>query len=208
MAKLSIQKTVKYETYGNPLTADTVLFVLHGYGQLAQFFIRKFHALDAEKYFIVAPEGMNRFYLKGNSGRVGASWMTKEERADDIQDNLNYLDKLWKELSSQYQFSKKALLGFSQGGATASRWLVHGQFNPHQFILWAAVFPPDMDDALFKLVDGIKKQFVFGDEDEYLSEETVCFKLDELAKKGLHFELIKFQGSHNIDTKTLLSLKV
>src|SRR5690554_3872961 len=37
---------------------------------------------------------MHRFYRKGTQGRVGASWMTKEARLDDIEDNHKYLDKL------------------------------------------------------------------------------------------------------------------
>ena len=34
---------------------------------------------------------MHRFYLEGSSGRVGASWMTKEAREDDKKENqTNY----------------------------------------------------------------------------------------------------------------------
>ena len=95
MNKIKISKTAKYTTYGNPDKASIIIFALHGYGQLVQFFIRKFQVLDAEQYFVVAPEGLHRFYLKGSSGRVGASWMTKEERQSDIEDYINYLDDLF-----------------------------------------------------------------------------------------------------------------
>ena len=36
----------------------------------------------------MAPEGLSRFYLEGFSGKVGATWMTREDRLNDID---NYL---------------------------------------------------------------------------------------------------------------------
>ena len=49
----------------------TIWIVFHGYGQLAKFFLRKFNLLFEDNTLIVAPEGLNHFYLKGFSGRVG-----------------------------------------------------------------------------------------------------------------------------------------
>jgi predicted esterase len=202
---ITIKKTAKYVTYGNPKTADTIIFVLHGYGQLADFFIRKFNILNKEKYFVVAPEGLHRFYLKGSSGRVGASWMTKERRADDINDYINFLNQLWEQLSSKYSFDKKYLLGFSQGGATASRWHCLGDFKADKFILWAAIFPPDMEKDYCDNFNQSINYFVFGNEDEYYTQGEVDEHYLSL-KHQFDFELIKFEGKHNICSKTLLNL--
>ena len=75
------------------------------------YFIRKFRALF-DDLLVVAPEGMHRFYLQGSSGRVGASWMTKEAREDDIADNLRWLQELDAHISAQYRPKRKLLLGF------------------------------------------------------------------------------------------------
>ncbi len=203
---IKIKKTAKYVTYGDAEKADTILFVLHGYGQLADFFIRKFNVLDDNKYFVVAPEGLHRFYLKGSSGRVGASWMSKERREEDISDYINYLDDLWKHISNQYQFKNKVLIGFSQGGATASRWHCLGNFNANQFILWAAIFPPDMKKDFCHQFNSSNNYLVFGDEDEYYNDNEVNAHLKELNEQLFEFELIKFKGNHNIESKTLLNL--
>jgi hypothetical protein len=77
--KLSIEKTIRYFTIGDIEKAKYLLIALHGYGQLSSYFGKKFEDLPNE-FFIVIPEGMHRFYLDGTSGRVGASWMTKEAR--------------------------------------------------------------------------------------------------------------------------------
>jgi len=203
---IQVKKTAKYATYGNPKTAKTIVFVLHGYGQLVEFFIRKFNVLNQNDYFVVAPEGLHRFYLKGSSGRVGASWMTKECRDDDIKDYINYLNDLWAEISSNFTFETKVLLGFSQGGATATRWHCLGNFKVDKFILWAAIFPPDMSKDFCLKFNSSKNYLVFGDQDEYYSEPSVDSHLSYLKQHHFNFELVKFKGNHNIDSKTLLNL--
>ena len=203
---IQINKTAKFTTFGNPNTAKTILIVLHGYGQLADFFIRKFNMLNEDDYFVVAPEGLHRFYLKGASGRVGASWMTKEERQIDIDDYINYLNKLWVSIDAKYSFDTKILLGFSQGGATASRWHDLGSFKANTFLLWAAVFPVDMNLEFSNVFLKSTNYFVLGDEDAYLSIEQGENSLKSLNQSNLDFEFVKFSGKHTIDSKTLLNL--
>ena len=41
----------------------------------------------------------------------------------DIENNIHYLNQLDQHLSTSLQFEKKVVLGFSQGGATAARWV-------------------------------------------------------------------------------------
>lgn len=189
-------KTFRYYTYGDPVKAKTALYVLHGYGQLAEYFIRKFHELD-ESIFIIAPEGMHRFYVNGTSGRVGASWMTKEARTTDISDTINWLDKLEEEINSKYKFDKKIILGFSQGGATAARWSTYGKYKPDSIIYWASVFPPDLEEELSKEIDINKNNhFVLGNKDEYFSEQQQVEILNYYAERGFQTHL--FEGNHTI----------
>lgn len=202
--KLVITKTARYFTFGNAEKATHLVIALHGYGQLPNYFIRKFHSLNQEKYFVVAPEGLHRFYLSGSSGRVGASWMTKEARLDDIDDNLNYLNQLSKHLSNSYQFSTKTLIGFSQGGATAARWHEKGNLNANNFVLWASVFPPDLDlpndQNSFKQSNNI---FIVGDKDEYFKTADIETMSAHLKQPHLKFETIIYNGTHTINLEGL-----
>ena len=102
------------------------LIVLHGYGQLPEYFIRKFRPLAEAGWHVIAPEGAHRFYLQGTEGRVGASWMTKEARLDDIADQIVFLDALLGQLEEGMASGPRFLLGFSQGVATALRWAALG----------------------------------------------------------------------------------
>lgn len=200
---LHTQKSYRYYIEGNPKTAKHLIFVLHGYGQLSKFFIRKFQSLVDEDTAIIAPEGMHRFYLKGSSGRVGASWMTKEAREDDIADNLNFLQELYK-LVKVNDVQKLTLIGFSQGGATAARWHQMGQVKFNNFVLWASVFPPDLK-GLEKnsAFENSKNFFVVGDQDEFLDEERIKAVQLDFEDKHLNFTFIRFEGDHNIFPKPL-----
>ena len=70
---LMVSKTARFFSLGNPRSARHLLVVVHGYAQLPEFFIRKFAFLEERGVYIVAPEGLHRFYCQGTSGRVGAS---------------------------------------------------------------------------------------------------------------------------------------
>ncbi|MFZ9028303.1 MAG: alpha/beta hydrolase [Crocinitomicaceae bacterium] len=202
---LKHSKTYRYELIPCKGKSKKVLYVLHGYGQLAKFFIRKFEVLS-EEYHIVAPEGMHRFYLQGSSGRVGASWMTKEARESDIEDNLNWLNALDDKITQQLQVEERHLLGFSQGGATAARWFADNNQLFISIVLWACVFPPDLEPeaetAKFNSDDA--STFVIGTEDEYYNTEQQKALID--FYEGLSFKTVTFEGKHNIDSDVLKAI--
>ena len=198
---ISVSKKMRYYTLGNAKKADTLLIALHGFGQLSKFFIKKFEFLP-ENYLILAPEGMHRFYLQGNSGRVGASWMTKEARELDIEENTIALKTLLEKIKNEKQFSKIILLGFSQGGATAARWYFSDAEQFDHLILWASVFPPDLEKPA--LETNSKNYFVLGNQDEFYSEPQ---QLSEIAAyKEIGFKTINFKGKHDIHQATLSEL--
>jgi predicted esterase len=203
--KIKIQTTANVCTYGDPKKAKHIFLALHGYGQLSQFFIRKFQLLS-DDYFVVVPEGLHRFYLEGTSGRVGASWMTKEKRENDIHDYVNYLNEVYNNFSSTYHFESRILLGFSQGGSTASRWQKMGNFNATCFILWSAVFPSDLEQSWEVNFEKSQNYFVVGDEDPYYDPKKIATQTQYFIEKSVNFTTLVFKGNHNIDPSTLLKL--
>jgi predicted esterase len=199
----SIHKTTRYYTCGDISKATRLLVVLHGYGQSAFFFLKKFEFLVAKGYFIVAPEGMHRFYLEGTSGRVGASWMTREARLADIQDNFNYLEGLVSKFTDENSFLSVDVLGFSQGAATATRWFQNSRFSFRALVLWASVFPEDVHMD-FSTKSGTNCFFVLGMQDPYFDIEIEKETLNTYEK--LKFEIIRFDGKHEMNQEVLDSL--
>jgi predicted esterase len=198
--------TGRYYTAGK-LTESTnsIWLVCHGYGGLAKPFLQSFQPLDQEDTFIIAPEALHRFYIKGVSGKVGASWMTKEDRLNDIQDYVAYLDNLYKSLLYRApQQSTINVLGFSQGAATVSRWLSSGNCTADHLILWAGLFPPDLDfEVDRKIFQQLKVFLVYGTEDAYIDPMDIHEQEDVLQDNDIPYETISFEGGHKISKTTL-----
>lgn len=201
---ISVLRTATYSTIGNIKTAQTIWFVLHGYGMLSKYFIKKFEPIADDKTLIVAPDGLSKFYTQGFYGRVGATWMTKEDREDEIKDYINYLNELYNYILSQNSNNnvKVNLLGFSQGGATVSRWAAKGVVKFDNLILWASVFPDDMN---FESLDATNTFVLYGDKDEFATNENVQKQKDLLADSGIDFKLIPFKGTHEIPKEVLVN---
>lgn len=200
--KLPFYKTYRYEVSDTKSESETVIYALHGYGQLAKFFIRKFSKVFGDT-LVVAPEGMHRFYLKGSSGRVGASWMTKESREDDIEDNIHWLNKLDRFITEKHQPKRKILLGFSQGGATAARWYHKGAVSFDGLILWACVFPPDLNPE--EEIKNVSNQhFIIGTDDEYYQGESQEELVSFYQNKG--YQIHQYEGKHDIDGDLIVKL--
>ncbi|MBI3366638.1 phospholipase, partial [Candidatus Roizmanbacteria bacterium] len=146
---ISIHKTARYYTAGDfSKNTKNIWFVLHGYSQLAGDFIRQFDYLLNPSSAIVAPESLSRFYINNN---VGASWMTKEDRVNEINDYIHYLDKILSEILINTSSSISVnLLGFSQGAHTAARWFILGEHYFKMLILCSSDFPKDADFSSFR----------------------------------------------------------
>jgi predicted esterase len=211
MAKnISVKKTARYFVLGeSSAQIDSVWFVLHGYSQLAEDFIKFFEAAKNENVLIVAPEALNRFYVKGFSGKVGAAWMTKEDRENEIKDYVNYLDSVYDEVIKYGQLSKTKItvLGFSQGTETACRWISKGKSNADRLILWGGRIPPDVDlESSKEIFNSIELTIVVGNKDEFVSAEQIEKEEERLKKNNIKYSLITFDGVHALKREILLRL--
>ena len=204
-----IQKTARFITIGEPNKNVKHLWVcLHGYGQLAVWFARNFNAFENADSLFVIPEGPHRFYLQGTEGRVGASWMTKEERLSDIEDQFHFLEKLAHELKPQLAADCKInVFGFSQGVATALRWIDKSALPISSLVCWAGSFPLDIDYKLQAAkFSSINFHACFGDEDEYISAENAQKLLAQMQNQGINVTPHFYAGGHKIYPELLAAV--
>lgn len=210
---LTVPRTARWWTSSPPdgVALRGTLYVLHGYGQLPEFFIRKFQTQVNAGWRVVAPEGAHRFYLKGTDGRVGASWMTREARLDDIADQTRFLDALRVELDAESGAGLRVLLGFSQGASTALRWAALGQGGASQWdglIAHSGVIPPDLKTLDGDLSNGPALDVVVGTDDPYIQDPASRFQTAEHAwvEAGGNPDRIRlhtFQGAHDVDAHAI-----
>lgn len=202
-----VEKTVRYFSLGE-LNKQTkhVWIVLHGYGQLPQFFLKKFETLINEQSVVLAPEGLSRFYLEGFKGRVGASWMTSDDREQEIEDYVNYLCTFFNTQVKPFVNADCQIhvIGFSQGAATACRWVNSGLVKVNELVLWAGSFPHDLNFDLAKQIfNQLKLTLVVGNKDEFEPIIKLQDHQNKLNELGIQFNVVEFEGGHDIDKKTL-----
>ncbi len=218
---IRITRTARYYTLGSPAPPlPEVWLVCHGYRQLARRFLPRFAGLDDGTRLIVAPEGLSRFYLHDPAGRrhgkeipVGATWMTREDRENEIADYIGLLDAV---LDAVLDGTTSALgeqpvrltvFGFSQGAQTVCRWVAAGEADIERVILWGGYLPDDFDlqrgpdrlrSAEFILVRGL--------DDQFISEEAHASQEARLHELGIPFETLTHAGGHELDTALLLKI--
>ena len=203
--RLRVPRTARYEVRGDAEAAREAWFVLHGYGQLAADMLAACAGLAAPHRLLVAPEALSRFYLRGGRGAVGASWMTREERADEIADQLALLDAIAaRELRPAHS---PCVLGFSQGVAAACRWVARGAPLARRLVLWAGDVPPDLDLALLRArLPHLRVDLVRGERDEAVGAAVFAEGLRRLQRAGIDALPHVFAGGHELDAQTLARL--
>ena len=205
--QISIPKTHKYSQLGEfSEKTNTVWIVLHGYGMLSEFFIKKFECILNDSTVVIAPEGSNRFYLENNYYRVGASWMTKLDKEKDIEDNISFIKTLYSNIVDEIGHSNFKLntLGFSQGGATLVRWIMSNNITIDSLILWGSDVPKDcLTEEKKSRWSSIDVKLFIGNQDEYINEENKQKVIDLINSYGLKYELVEYEGSHKIIEKEL-----
>ncbi len=206
---IQVPRTAHYATLGEPGPQVRYCWIAcHGYGQLASRFIQKFSVLEARDTFIIAPEGLSRFYWSGFSGNVVASWMTREDRLDEIADFCGYLSMLYEKHIPQLAPDVQIILfGFSQGVATQLRWITRVQPAFHHLICWAGTIPEDLDYRPLNDYFGRRKlHYLYGLEDQFIKPEWIAVQKELMAAQQLHFDITTFQGKHVVEPSVLKAL--
>ena len=208
---LAVSRTARYYLLGSPgPTASQVWVVCHGYGQLASRFLRDFEGLESAGRLIVAPEALSRFYLdSAKSGRhaetVGASWMTREAREAEIEDYVRFLELLKQQVLAIIGSPVPVgVLGFSQGVATAARWVARSPEKPPLLVLWGSGLPAELVGPVG--AQGFQRTrvvLVAGAKDAYFDPAAVEGQLDTLRGQGVSCERVTFPGGHRLDRETL-----
>jgi predicted esterase len=189
-----------------------IWIVCHGYGQLAEHFIKRFDVLDDQDNFILALQGLSRFYTDNNFGRVGASWMTKEDRLTDLENQRTYIDGVLNEVFGQHELTdyKINFLGFSQGASMIGRIAAYLKVPFDNLVIWAGGFPTELTKEDFSFVkSNANLKVVLGKQDQYFKEAEYLTEINRMESIiGLKSELVLFEGTHELRREVLKSLEL
>jgi len=200
--KLAVSRTAHYSTHGTLSKKSTkyIWIACHGYGQLAKKMIDRFTFLDEERHFVIALEGLNRFYWHENN-KPAACWMTSEDRYDEITDFVNYMDSIYNRYCMHVNQGQVqiVLFGFSQGCATIWRWIHASQRRFDYFINWAGWIPEDISYAhVSELLNKASLYLHYGSEDHFITKDNITAITDVIAVNDLDVQVSTFVGGHVI----------
>ncbi|MBI35426.1 MAG: hypothetical protein CMP67_08690 [Flavobacteriales bacterium] len=184
-----IKKHVRVFSAGNVKKAEEIWLLFHGYGQDINSFFEPFKKLKTKHAFII-PEGISRFYQKGIFGKVGASWMTSEDRNKEIIDQYNYINKIFKE----YKLNEKKIniFAFSQGAPVAARWIEKHQIKVQRLIFWSGNIPDSIAANINGFINKQNPEFYIGENDQFASTDLWM----TFFKKHPHLNPVFHSGNH------------
>jgi predicted esterase len=172
------------------VTAAVVGF--HGYMENAEIQMERLSGMpDADPWMLIAVQGLHRFY-RGRSQEVIASWMTRQDREQMIQDNIEFTSRV----------VERAVppdvpiftIGFSQGVATAFRGSVRGRRRAAGIIGIGGDVPPELlqDPAcVFPPV-----LLTRGEQDEWYTSAKLDTDLAALRARHVPVESLVYEGGH------------
>ncbi len=212
-------RTARYVVLGaDPATARRIWFVLHGYGMLAARFARPFASVIPADTCIIAPEALSRFYLEmprvdgSHLQRVGATWLTRESRETEIADAHRWLTSVHDEVVEESTRARgerplTAVLGFSQGVATAIRWIATGAVSPTMCVAWAGGLATDVDPHAFATAMRAAELVVVSGTADPFATDAVREMIDRTVRAlPVRSRFLSFDGAHHLDAPLLGAL--
>jgi predicted esterase len=204
-----VQRSVPTGTHGRVLTEDAadsfsgrLLVIFHGYKQSADDALEEARRIPgvAATWRVVSVQALHRFYSSGQ--KVVASWMTRQDRDEAIEDNVAYVDRVVAEQVDSLPPGSPhppaiVFMGFSQGASMAYRAAVLGRHPARGVIALAGDIPPEL-----KMMPGGHPQrwppvlIGAGTTESYFTPERVAEDVAFLESQGVTHEVCRFEGGH------------
>ena len=201
---IEIKRTAHYYLQHPKQPITSLLFVIHGYAQLAEDFLNDFISLKESNVLVVAPEAPSKFYNKEK--KPVANWMTSYEREDEITDYINYLNQLYLTISLDYSNLPINVLGFSQGVSTLLRWITNSSIQPQQVHLCSGSIPLELTEKNFASLLASTFFYYYGSDDRLLKEAVALKQIDFLKSLASNVKFVPFSGRHEVSKECISNL--
>lgn len=133
-----------------------LLVGFHGYAEDAEAQMERLRAIPgSEQWLLLSIQALNRFYDR-RTGRVVASWMTRQNRELAIGDNTTYIRSTIDEISAEWAVETKVVFaGFSQGVGMAFRAATSSVVPVAGVIAAGGDIPPEISSDGLKKIDSV-----------------------------------------------------
>jgi len=196
-----LEKTIAATIHGRYLMSDgraeearNVLVGFHGYAEGADAQFERLRSTPgADRWRIVAVQGLNRFYDR-RTNSVVAGWMTRQDRELAIGDNLAYVASAIDEACRGTTVTRVVFTGFSQGTAMAYRAAAASRLPVTGVIAVGGDVPPELGpDRLGALGRVLVCR---GARDDWYTPEKFQADVHRLRTAGADVVAFEFEGKH------------
>ena len=191
---------VSVTTHGRVLVEDAatdplrLLVGFHGYAQSADEMMTMLRTVPrTSSWTLVAVQALHRFY-RGRSETTVASWMTRQDRAVLIADNVAYVDAAVAAVAGGRPIARLVCAGFSQGAAMAFRAGVRGTTKADAVVALGGDVPPELvADAAVSFPRVLLGR---GTRDEFYADAKLRADEAALLGRGTRVDTATFDGGH------------
>lgn len=210
-----IRESLRYERTGyyalrlppEDVPPECLLVALHGWGQSARWFARRFNPLERLPIAVVAPQGPHQFYLDLEAKKVGFNWLTAYEKQDNIADVNRLVDACIEAAARAYGGLTLPMhvLGFSQGSVMAWRYALHAVGRVEGLIACCADLAPDVAEALPNVAPW-RTLLVYGADDGIVPQAKIDEAQASLTAIGWAHDVLEFEGGHDLPPEAVVKI--
>jgi len=189
--------SIEAPAHGRVLVRDVdsprgLLVGFHGYAETAEAQLGRLTAVPGtDSWTLVAAQGLNRFY-RGRTQDVVAGWMTRQDRDDEIRDNVAYVDNVIE--ATRTGSGPIVFAAFSQGVAMAFRAAVLGRARAGGVVAVGGDIPPEL------LADSASSfprvLLIRGATDDWYTAKKLDADMSALRARGEDPEAFTHDGGH------------
>jgi predicted esterase len=172
-----------------------ILVGFHGYGEDAEAQLERLRAISESSHWLcISIQALHRFYDR-RTGRVVASWMTRQDRDLAIADNIAYVTKCIDAAASEWPTLPKVVFtGFSQGVATAFRAAVNSTRTVVGVIAVGGDVPPELPAAVLSQIS--TALVARGATDHLYPPQKFAEDQRRLREASVNVHALEFNGAH------------
>jgi predicted esterase len=179
-----------------------ILAGFHGYAQNADEMMTLLRTIPADASWTrLSIQALHRFY-RGRSQVTVASWMTRQDREQLVQDNVAYVDAVLAQAAGGRPIDRLVVCGFSQGVAMAFRAGVLGARKADAVVAVGGDVPPELFED--PAVSFPRVLLARGTRDEWYTDEMLQSDEARLRSRGGRVDALTFDGTHewHVDVAT------
>ena len=170
-----------------------LLVGFHGYAQSADEMLAQLQSIEAPGWVRVSVQALNRLY-RGRSHETVANWMTRQDRDQQIADNVAYVDAVLERVTSGRDLAALVYCGFSQGVAMAFRAAMLGRRPADAVLALGGDVPPEL------LADSAARYprvlLAAGTSDPFYTPPKLNADVRALTARGVAVRATTFDGGH------------